>query len=63
MPSFFFCEFQLLTVLFLICDSISTRCDSLELCAGFSIFDSISFLLKLAFFFNKIHGLYDFKTS
>ena len=30
---------------------------------GFSIFDSVSFLLKLAFLFNKRHGLFGFKTS
>ena len=28
---------------------------------GFSIFDSISFLLKFIFLFNKMHGLFDFK--
>ena len=30
---------------------------------GFFIFDSVSFLLKFIFFFNKMHGLFDFKTS
>ena len=29
----------------------------------FSIFDSVSFLLKFKFLFNKIHGLFDFKMS
>ena len=36
---------------------------SLKLCVGFSIFDFFSFLLKFIFLFNKIHGLFDFKTS
>ena len=27
------------------------------------IFDSVSFLLKFIFLFNKKHGLFDFKTS
>ena len=30
---------------------------------GISIFDSVSFLLNFVFLFNKIHGLFDFKTS
>ena len=30
---------------------------------GFSIFDSVLFLLKFVFFFKKIHGLLNFKTS
>ena len=30
---------------------------------GFSIFDSVSFLLKFIFLFNKIHEPFDFKTS
>ena len=34
----------------------------LKLCAGFSIFDAVALLLKLIFFFNKIHGHFDFKT-
>ena len=34
-----------------------------ELCVGFSIFDSVLFLLKFMFLFNKINGLFDFKTS
>ena len=65
--SFFsFCELQLITVLSLICNSYmswSTRFFSLKLCGWFSIFDSASFLLKFTFFFNKTHGLFDFKTS
>ena len=56
MLSFFFCELQLIIVLLLICDSSmswSTRFVSLKLCVGFSIFDSVSFLLKFIFLFNK----------
>ena len=30
---------------------------------GFSIFHFVSFLLKLIFLFNKMRGLFDFKTS
>ena len=30
---------------------------------GFSVFDSVAFLLKFIFLFNKMHGLFDFKTS
>ena len=30
---------------------------------GFSVFNSVSFLLKFIFLFNKNHGLFDFKTS
>ena len=48
----FFNEFQLITVLLLICDSSmswSTRCVSLKLCVGFSILDSVSFLSKFKF--------------
>ena len=46
MPSFFFRELQLITVLLLICDSYtswSTKFVSLKLCVGFSIFDSVRF--------------------
>ena len=35
----------------------------LKLCVGFSIFHSVLFLLKFTFLFNKMHGLFDFKTS
>ena len=34
-----------------------------KLCVGFSIFDSASFLLNFVFLFNKMHVLFDFKTS
>ena len=63
---FLFRELQLITVLLLICDSYmswSTRFVSLKLCMRFSIFDSVSFLLKFIFLFNKMHRLFDFKTS
>ena len=36
---------------------------SKNVCVGFSIFCSISFLLKFIFLFNKMHALFDFKTS
>ena len=36
---------------------------SLKACVGFNILDSISFLSKFIFLFNKKHGLFDFKTS
>ena len=65
MLSFFFRELQLIMVLLLICGSYmswSTRLISLKLCVGFSIFDSVSFLLKFIFLFNKMHGLFDFKN-
>ena len=32
---------------------------SLKACVGFSIFDSISFLLKFIFLFNQDHGLFN----
>ena len=47
----------LITVLLLICDSYmswSARFVSLKLCVVFSIFDSVSFLLKFIFLFNII---------
>ena len=64
--TFLFRELQFIVVLLLICDSymsLSTRFVSLKLCVGFSIFNSVSLLLKLIFFSNKMHGLFDFKTS
>ena len=54
------------SVLLLICDfyiSCSARFVSLKMCERFSIFDSVPFLLKFIFLFNKMHGLFDFKTS
>ena len=30
---------------------------------GFSIFDSVGLLLKFILLFNKVHGLFNFKTS
>ena len=41
----------------------STRLVSLKLCVGLSIFNSVSFLLKFILLFDKMHGLFDFKTS
>ena len=55
MHSFLFCELQLITVLLLICNSYmswNTRFVSLKLCVWFSIFHSVSFLLKIIFLFN-----------
>ena len=66
MPAFFFRELQLITFLLLIYDSymsLSTRFVSLKVCVGFSLFDFVSFLLKFIFLFNKMHELFDFKTS
>ena len=62
---FCFRQLQLITGLLLICNSYrswSTRFISLELCVGFYIFDSVSFVLKFTFLFSKKHGLFDFKT-
>ena len=39
------------------------RLISLKLCVEFSIFDSISFLLKFIFLVNKMYGLFNLKTS
>ena len=58
---FFFCELQLITVLLLICDSYmswSTRFVSLNLCVAFSIFNSVWFLWKFIFLFNKMYGYF-----
>ena len=41
--------------------SWSTRFVSLKLCVRFSIFDSVLFLLKFIFLFNKIRELFDFQ--
>ena len=63
---FSFRELQLITVLVLIYDSYmswSTRFVTLKLCVGFSISDSVLYLLKFLFLFNKMHGLFDFETS
>ena len=63
---FLFGELQLITVLLLICNSYmscSTRFVSLKLYVGFSIFNFVLFLLKFIFMFNKMHGIFDFKTS
>ena len=36
---------------------------SIKICMGFSIFDSISFLLKFIILLNKMQGSFDFKMS
>ena len=64
MPLFSFASSN--TVLLLICDSYkcwSTRFVSLKQCVGFSIFDSVLFLLKFMVLFHRMQGLFDFKTS
>ena len=64
MPSFFLCELQLITALLLICNSYISRSRMFviwKLCVGFSIFDSVLFLLNFLFLFNKMHGVLDFK--
>ena len=42
--------------------SWSLRFVPLKLCVGFSMFDSLSLLLKFIFFFKKIDGRFDFKN-
>ena len=62
----FFWKLQRITVLLLMYDSSmswSSRFVSPKLCVGFFIFDSVAFLLKFIFLFNKMHGLFYFKTS
>ena len=57
---------RLMTVLLLTCDfymSGSKRFVPLKLCVGFSILDFVLFLLNFIFLFNKMDGLFDFKTS
>ena len=41
----------------------STRFVPLKLCVGFSIFDSVSFLLKFIFLFNKMDGFFTLKQN
>ena len=43
--------------------NLKCRFVSLNLCVWFFMFDSDSFLWKFKFFFNKMHGVIDFKTS
>ena len=65
MPSSFFRDLQLITVLFLIRDSyMSWKASfvSLKVRVGFSIFNSVLFLLKFIFLFNKKHEIFYFKT-
>ena len=61
MSSYFFRELQLVTVFVLIRGSYmswNARFVSLNLCLTFSIFDSVSFLLKFIFLFNKMQTLW-----
>ena len=65
LEDFIFRELQLITILLLICNSFmvwNTRLVSLNMCMGFSILDSVSFLLNFIISFNKMHGFFDFKT-
>ena len=41
----------------------STRFVSVKLCVGFSIFDSVPFLLKFIHLLNNMHERFDFKMS
>ena len=62
----FFRELQLISVFLLNCDfymSLNIRFGSLKLCVGFSTFNSVPFLSKFIFLFNKMHEFFDFKTS
>ena len=66
MQSFFFREFQLITVLLLIRNfymSWSTRFVSQKVIKGYFIFCLVSFLLEFIFLFNKKHRAFDFKTA
>ena len=63
MHPFFSWELQVITVLYLIWDSYmswSRILVSPKVHGEFSIFNSISFLLKFTFLFNKQHRLFDF---
>ena len=57
---FFFRELQFITVLLFIRDSLWAEAQG---SVRFSIFDSVSFLSKFIFLFNKKNGLSDVKTS
>ena len=53
-------------LLFLICDSYvswNKRFVSQKGCRGFSILDSVSFLLKFIFLLNKMHEPFEFNAS
>ena len=66
MPSFYFRELQLITVLLLIRDSYLTwsmRGVSLKVCVELSISDLVSFLSMFVFLLNKKYGYFNFKTS
>ena len=63
--SFYFRKLQLITVLLLISDtymSRSTTFVSLKMWVGFSIFNSVLFLLTFVFLLDNTYGLSDFKT-
>ena len=59
-PLIFFRELQVITVLLLVSDSYmswSTRFVSLNMCEGFSIFDSVLYSLKFIFLFKNLDSL------
>ena len=64
MLSFLFREIQLISFtnfvfnLRFLYELKHTRFTSAKLCVGFSIYDSVSFILKFIFLFNKMHGLW-----
>ena len=65
MPSFFLRELKLIEVLLLICNSYMsrrTRFFSPKLCGTFH-FQFGFFFVKVYIFFNKMHGVFDCKTS
>ena len=61
MPSFFFRELQLINLQLL--NELKHNVRHSKTVCGIFIFYSISFLLKFIFLFNKVHELFDFKTS
>ena len=58
----FFWRAPLIIVLLLLCE-LKHKVRLCKAVGGFSIFDSVSCLLKFIFLFNKKHILFDFKTS
>ena len=66
MHFYFFCEPQLIKVSFLINNfyvSRSTKLVFLKTWMGFSIFEAVSFFIKIYFFVQRKHEHFEFKTS
>ena len=64
MLSFFFREFQLTTVLLLICDSYMSWSNRfVKIVCGIFHFRFRFNFIKVYILFNKMHGLFDFKTA